>query len=203
VSELLLGCGFSRKKLLGLPGQPLEWRDLVTLDINEKCDPDMVCNIDVCHQWNVARSNENAARFLSFVLIDEPHSLAPPWTMTEIRDNSFEEVHAYEVLEHLGSQGDARSFFWSFENVWRILKPGGHLFATVPSRYSAWLWGDPSHRRMICAESLLFLSQEAIAKNRAMGTAMSDFSALWTRDFKVLSAQDNQQTFIFCLQAIK
>jgi hypothetical protein len=202
VSELLLGCGFSRKKQLGLPGQPLEWRDLVTLDINEKCDPDIVCNIDDCRVWNPARFNEQGSRFLTSVLIDEPGS-TNPWTMTAFTENAFDEVHAYEVLEHLGSQGDARSFFWSFENVHRVLKPGGYLFATCPSRYSAWLWGDPSHRRMICAESLLFLSQEAIAKNRALGTAMSDFSALWTRDFKVLSAQDNQQTFIFCLQAIK
>jgi hypothetical protein len=106
-------------------------------------------------------------------------------------------------LEHLGQQGDAVAFFSTFSNIHRILRSNGVLFATCPSRYSAWLWGDPSHRRVICAESLAFLSQEVIAKNRAQGSAMSDFSALWTRDFKVLSAQDNHTSFIFCLQAIK
>lgn len=186
MSELLLGCGFARKKLLGLPGQPLEWRDLVTLDVNPKCDPDIICDL-----------NETVWRAAS---IHKAHLFENDW---HFKKDLFDEIHAYEVLEHLGQQGDAGAFFACFSNIHRILRNNGVLFATVPSRYSAWLWGDPSHRRVICAESLAFLSQEVIAKNRAQGTAMSDFSALWSRDFKVLSAQDNHTNFIFCLQAIK
>jgi SAM-dependent methyltransferase len=186
VTELLLGCGFARKKLLALPGEPHEWRDLVTLDINPKCDPDIICDLNE-RAWRGA--SIRAARFFE-----------DDWYF---KDDSFDEVHAYEVLEHLGQQGDAEAFFSTFINIHRILRSNGVLFATVPSRYSAWLWGDPSHRRVICAESLAFLSQEVIAKNRAQGTAMSDFSSLWNRDFKVLSAQDNHTNFIFCLQAIK
>ena len=194
MSELLLGCGFSRKKLLGLPGVPLEWKDLVTLDNNEACKPDLRCDLDyfdVVGQWLIKH------------VFSEHGYKATTVNGHMLKDNYFDEVHAYEVLEHLGQQGDAAAFFACFSNIHRILRNNGVLFATVPSRYSAWLWGDPSHRRVICAESLAFLSQEVIAKNRAQGTAMSDFSALWTRDFKVLSAQDNHTSFIFCLQAIK
>jgi hypothetical protein len=187
MTELLLGCGHSRAKLLALPGAPLEWTDLVTLDINRRCNPDILCDLgdDWCGERLTTRGFE-ATKATGYLCSDY-----------------FEEVHAYEVLEHLGQQGDARSFFWTFDNIWRVLKPGGHLFATVPSRYSAWLWGDPSHRRVICAESLAFLSQDVIARNRQAGSAMSDFSDLWTRDFKILSATDNRERFMFCLQAIK
>lgn len=194
MSELLLGCGFSRKKLLGLPGQPLEWKDLVTLDVNKACNPDLVCDLDE-PDWFCGKITAHGAAAVDNI------PLFP--SVARLRENSFDEVHAYEVLEHLGNQGFVESFFDTFINIHRILKPGGHLFATVPSRYSAWAWGDPSHRRIICAESLAFLSQEVIAKNRAQGTAMSDFSDLWDRDFKVLSAQDDHRNFIFCLQAIK
>ena len=53
-----------------------------------------------------------------------------PWPVAA---DSFDEVHAYEVLEHLGSQGDAKSFFAHFGEIYRVLKPGGLLLATVPA----------------------------------------------------------------------
>lgn len=188
MSELLLGCGHARDKRLALPGEPLEWTDLVTLDNNPKATVDVFCDLDT-YEWSCRSITERG-----FQATDD---------FGFLRLSYFHEVHAYEVLEHLGHQGSAEEFFSTFANIHRILRPGGHLFATVPSRYSAWLWGDPSHRRVICAESLAFLSQEVIAMNRRKGTAMSDFSALWDRDFKLISMNDNHQTFRFCLQAIK
>ncbi len=53
-------------------------------------------------------------------------------------DNSFDEIHAYEVLEHTGVQGDYRFFFAQFSDFWRILKPGGVLIGTVPLPTSPW-----------------------------------------------------------------
>src|SRR5687767_7500638 len=47
-------------------------------------------------------------------------------------DDNFDEIHAYEVLEHCGHQGDWRFFFNQFYDFWRILKPGGYFVATVP-----------------------------------------------------------------------
>ncbi len=36
-------------------------------------------------------------------------------------DNTFDEIHAYEVLEHLAQQGDYKFFFAEFSEYWRIL----------------------------------------------------------------------------------
>ena len=196
MSELLLGCGFSRQKLLANRGENLEWKDLVTLDYNEKCNPDLLCNLDLyptyvkerCH-WNAYGRTENGKRCLD--------------ATGKITDNFFVEVHAYEVLEHLGTQGDAAAFFNCFANIHRVLVPGGFLFATVPSRHSPWAWGDPSHRRLIQQESLVFLSQKRVTANRARGTQMSDFSELWSLDFDIIASADDHIYHKFCLQALK
>ncbi len=131
---------------------------------------------------------------------DIVHDLnACPWPLDS---NAYDEVHAYEVLEHLGHQGDAVSFFAHFAEIWRVLKTEGLLFATVPSVRSAWLWGDPSHTRVISSETLTFLSQpqydEQVGK-----TPMSDFRYLYKADFDVMAQQDNGQHFAFVLRAVK
>jgi SAM-dependent methyltransferase len=191
MSELLLGCGFSRQKLLGQKGHPLAFADLVTLDHNGKCSPDLLCDMNMfAGGWEISDCTENGKRCL-----DE--------SAAKIKDNFFAEVHAYEVLEHLGAQGDAPAFFGSFANIHRVLVPGGFLFATVPSRHSPWAWGDPSHRRLIQQESLVFLSQKRIAQNRARGTQMSDFAGLWDLDFDIIASADDHINHKFCLQAIK
>lgn len=191
MTELLLGCGFARQKLLGPPGDNLQWKCVVTLDINPKCRPDILCDLN---GWTID-SDECTGHGLNYITL--------PITAPSIIESSFDEVHAYEVLEHLGSQGDAVSFFNTFSNIHRVLKPGGHLFATVPSRYSPWLWGDPSHRRAILKESLIFLDQAQVTANRKAGSPMSDFSDLWTRNFRIISSTDNHSFHMFCLRAIK
>jgi Methyltransferase domain len=198
VTELLLGCGFSRVKYMALPGAALDWKDLTTCDINPKCEPDILCDLNDNDEWRCQWKSEQGRAALD---MEWPRQDVYPFG--GFKEAYFDEVHAYEVLEHLGAQGDATAFFNCFANIHRVLCAGGHLFATCPSRYSPWLWGDPSHRRVISAESLAFLDQRVVASNRKNGTAMSDFSDLWTRDFRIISAQDNRQTFAFCLQAIK
>ena len=117
-------------------------------------------------------------------------------------DNAFDEVHAYEVLEHLGTQGDYRSFFAHFYEIWRALKDGGHLFATCPSYKSMWAWGDPSHKRIINAGSLSFLSQEQYELQIGT-TAMTDFRWLWSGDLRCVHAEDDGEHFMFVLRAYK
>lgn len=124
-------------------------------------------------------------------------------------DDTFDEIHAYEVLEHLGQQGDFRSFFAQFSELWRILKPGGHLAATCPSWRSMWAWGDPSHRRVLCTGSLLFLSQWEYQRQIGF-TAMSDFRFCYSADFEPAVLPDGRpavvetaETFQFILRAIK
>lgn len=125
-----------------------------------------------------------------------------PWPFD---DNTADEIHAYEILEHLGTQGDAKSFFETFYEIWRILKPGGSLAATVPSWKSMWAWGDPSHTRVINEGSLVFLSQEQYRKQVGV-TAMSDFRDIWLGDFEIPPdtwCDAGVDQFSFVLRAIK
>ena len=117
-------------------------------------------------------------------------------------DSTFGEVHAYEVLEHLGQQGDAVAFFAHFSELWRVLTPGGLLCATVPAWGSPWVWGDPSHRRYIGPESLVFLSQKEYVKQVGV-TPMSDFRHIYSADFEPVWGQVNEGTFAFQLRAVK
>lgn len=117
-------------------------------------------------------------------------------------DDTFDEVHAYEVLEHLGQQGDFRAFFAQFTEFWRILKPGGRLAATCPSYLSMWAWGDPSHRRVLTSGSLVFLSQRQY-REQVGKTAMSDFRFCYTADFEPELVRENDENLAFVLRAVK
>lgn len=118
------------------------------------------------------------------------------------KPDTFDEIHAYEVLEHLGSQGDYKSFFALFSELHRILKPDGHLMATCPSRHSVWAYGDPSHTRIIQAESLIFLSQPHYTENVGKNS-MSDFRSIYKADFEIMFAEDDKETVRFIIKAIK
>lgn len=117
-------------------------------------------------------------------------------------DNEFDEIHAYEVLEHLAYQGDYEFFFKEFSEYARILKPGGVFFASVPAYGSPWVWGDPSHKRTIQQESLVFLSQEEYKKQVGV-TPMSDFRYIYKADFKPILLQKTEHRFFFALEVIK
>ena len=115
--------------------------------------------------------------------------------------DEFDEIHAYEVLEHLGRQGNFIRFFSHFYEIWRMLKPDGYLCATVPSRFSPWLWGDPGHSRAILPETLIFLDQTAYAQ--CGKTALSDYRFCYKADFKIISSTDDRIFHSFILQAVK
>jgi len=204
--ELLLGCGYRRERLV----DPYTWSDnfavatahvrdevgwerwqhVVTVDRNPDCAPDYV--MDLAGDWRL-RSN--------YLVPLEHEELWDPLPYRRFKDAIFDEVHAYEVLEHLGQQGDEVAFFRHFESIWRVLKVGGFLCATVPSRYSPWLWGDPGHRRAILPVTLYFLRQTHYRYQVGRGPS-SDYRSIYAGNFHIVHSADNEETHTFVLQAL-
>lgn len=140
--------------------------------------------------------------------INQAHRPDTVWDLEELpwpyEDNTFDEVHAYEVLEHIGRQGDYRSFFAHFEEIWRILKPGGFLCGSCPTKQ--WVWGDPGHTRQISKESFAFLSQREYLEQVDKGVSpMSDYRFCYKADFRWEPRwlNDEGQNFLFVIQAVK
>lgn len=111
-------------------------------------------------------------------------------------DEEFDEIHAYQVLEHLANQGDYEFFFAEFTEYARILKPGGYFCGSVPT--GIWTWGDPSHKRVITAETLIFLDQSSY--DQVGQTSMSDFRHIYKADFKTIFSEETEAEYYFVLQ---
>lgn len=116
--------------------------------------------------------------------------------------NKFDEIHAYEVLEHCGRQGDYKFFFAQFDDFHRILKPGGKFIATVPLPSSPWAWGDPSHTRIFPKEWLTFLRRKSY-EEQVGKTSLSDFRYLYKGDFEPIMVNEANDTLYFIIEAIK
>lgn len=181
---LILGAGHRQVRWLPLVDGQLntteEWPgDVTTLDNNPDVKP------DVLHDLNYCINGKSAMPFQG--------------------ENWFDEIHAYEVLEHTGTQGDARFFFGQFEDCWRLLKPNGHFYGSVPRYDSMWALGDPSHRRVIPDGSFVFLSQLEYARqcDGPEKTAMSDFRHIYKADFETEFLGRHGESLFFDLRAVK
>jgi len=117
-------------------------------------------------------------------------------------DNTFEEIHAYEILEHIGQQGDYKLFFKQFEEYWRVLKPYGTMFITVPKHDELWAWGDPGHTRIINDGTLVFLDQEEYKKQIGI-TSMTDYRRIYKGNFVLMEIIDMDLSKAYILKAIK
>jgi SAM-dependent methyltransferase len=113
-------------------------------------------------------------------------------------DGEFDEIHAYEVLEHCGRQGDWRFFFAQWAEFHRILKPDGYFVGSVPLPTSIWAWGDPSHTRVIPLVQLEFLSQKHY--DQVGTTTSSDFRSHWKHDFAIVHAETTPDLQVFVLR---
>lgn len=157
--SLLIGCGNSRKKKVHFDGNE-EWVEpLVTADMNPNCNPDVVLDLDI-NFW---------ARGL-------------PW-----EDNYFDEIGAYDCLEHWGKQGDWRGWFHEMAEYHRILKPGGIMGILVPIGDDA--YADPGHVRFFHANHFLMLSQGFYEKGIAMNLPITDYRWFWEHDFEILALE--------------
>lgn len=99
-------------------------------------------------------------------------------------DDTFDEVHAYDVMEHFGSQGDYRAFFRDFGEIYRVLKPNGLFCGITPHWRGPWLWNDPGHRRSISLHTLQWLNQLTYAE--VGSTSITDYRWLWKGDLRLV-----------------
>lgn len=113
-------------------------------------------------------------------------------------NEEFDEIHAYEVLEHIGEQGNVEKFFEEFGEYWRILKFGGFLIGTSPKYDSMWAWGDPGHRRIISRGLLSFLGQDFY--KQIGNTKASDYRYLWNKDFALIVCDEKDDLIYFIIQ---
>lgn len=117
-------------------------------------------------------------------------------------DNSFDEIHAYHVLEHFGTQGDWKGFFAQFTELHRILKPDGILCGLVPMWDSPWAWADPGHTRVITRGTLAFLSQK-IYDDEVGKTTLTDYRHIYKADFSLVGENEAEHEYGFIIKAIK
>ncbi len=125
-----------------------------------------------------------------------------------VKDEQFDEIHAYHVLEHTGQQGDYRFFFAQWEEFYRILKPGGLFCGAVPAISSPWIFADPGHTRVIPAETFTFLNQQQYTDQVGV-TALADYRRFYRGDFEAAFREQRNgeggsgDQFYFILQAVK
>ena len=86
-------------------------------------------------------------------------------------DNSFGSVSAYDFIEHvprLLTTPDGRSTWFPFINlmneIWRVLAPGGKLYALTPAFPSPAAFVDPTHVNIITEQT-----HEYFCGNRPLG----------------------------------
>lgn len=132
---LMLGAGHTepKRKLCAPTSAPEDQTIWTTLDMNPAAKPDILYDL-----WDTTVETR-------------PIPCAA---------NTFDEIHAYSVLEHFGEQGDFQSFFNGFREFWRVLKPGGYLIAGVPAWDDLWAWSDPGHTRVITHGTIAYLTRE-------------------------------------------
>jgi SAM-dependent methyltransferase len=153
---LLIGCGNSREKKIFLDGDA-EWHEpLVTIDMDPDCGADMVMDLGTLGRG----------------------------TRLPFPDQHFDEIGAYDVLEHWGQQGDWRAWFREMAEYHRILKPGGSMGILVPVEGDA--LADPGHTRFFGANHFWMLSQRWYAEQLAAGKQVSDYRWFYRCDFEVL-----------------
>lgn len=104
-------------------------------------------------------------------------------------DDTFDEMGAYDVLEHLGRQGDWKGFFDEFAEYWRILKPGGLFGIIVPINGDA--LADPGHTRFFHRNHFGFLDQRFYDQNLAMGAPVTDYRWYWKRNFEIVHLDES------------
>jgi hypothetical protein len=171
----MLGAGHSKpiRRLTAPTSAPDFETKWITLDINSKAKPDFIFDLEELEKGK----------------------------HLPVGDGSIDEIHAYEILEHFGRQGDFRGFFATFRAFWQALNLDGLVLGTCPSLQSKWAWGDPGHTRVLSENSFSFLRK--VHYEQLGQTASSDYRSYvapywWELDHSL----DDGNNFVFALRKV-
>jgi SAM-dependent methyltransferase len=99
-------------------------------------------------------------------------------------DEHFDELAAYDVLEHMGRQGDWRGWFNEMAEYHRLLKPGGHFGIIVPIGSDA--FADPGHTRFFSGNYFTMLSQKFYQDQIDADMPVTDYRWFWKKNFNIV-----------------
>jgi SAM-dependent methyltransferase len=176
--SLLIGCGNNHAKQVQHDGKA-EWAGVLTkLDMNPNCGADIV--LDMAEfSWAAGMPVE---------FLDNGYARRRP-SRLPFDDDTFDEIGAYNCLEHWGQQGDWRGWFVEMAEYHRILKPGGTMSILVPIGADA--LADPGHTRFFQQNYFGFLSQEFYDRNKIVGSCFTDYRWFYKKNFDVLYMQEH------------
>ena len=182
---LMVGAGHGPLKRKVEPLGALPDPEWVTLDVNPDVKPDVVFdlnNIEAIAPWYTGEGFQS--------------------NCLPFHNDTFDEIHCYEVMEHYGTQGDYRGFFQGMKEWWRILKPRGYLVGTVPMWNTVHAFGDPGHTRILSAYTFCFLNPDIYEKNWAEGRPMTDYRKFVDPCWWIVDGEDKEIHHVFGLQKL-
>lgn len=124
-----------------------------------------------------------------------------PWPLPE---NQFEEVRASHIVEHIGTMGDADSWFNLWREIWRVCKPGAIVYCLAPYYTDHNSAGDPGHRRLISESSFYFLSKEVYKSNAMAKSPMTQYNIDFDFEIRAQKVMNGDiQTWLKCIKEKK
>jgi SAM-dependent methyltransferase len=174
IRSLLIGCGRNLTKQVCYDGIK-EWAgELTTIDMNPDVSPDFVFDMSRI----TVPSTPPGVYPITGSLCKLPFD-----------DNTFDEIGAYNTMEHWGRQGDWAGWFAEMAEYHRILKPGGLMSILVPVGEDA--LADPGHCRFFQGNWFGFLSQAFYEGNDQLKTCYTDYRFAWRKNFDVLYLKEH------------
>lgn len=89
-----------------------------------------------------------------------------PWPWA---DSSVSELYCSHGIEHIDAAylpNGKDAWLWFFGEAWRVTKPGGTFKVIWPALQSVRAFQDPSHRRFIPLQSMMYLDKNWLEMNK-------------------------------------
>jgi SAM-dependent methyltransferase len=108
-------------------------------------------------------------------------------------DNQFDSVSAYDFLEHVPRilptpDGTRFPFVELMNEIWRVLIPGGRLYAFTPAYPHAAVFRDPTHVNILTRDSHIYFTRPMLMAR--MYGFIGDFSVI-----RVLPAKGGEHLY--------